>query len=125
MARQNPQGLTGALARLETVVAAAKFRARFNQQPSPAGRLTEAAGRAIGITLAEAQTMLEIAPNPRRRSATGRRLAFGQDDDPLQLRGHRQARSGREIPLTPAVLPESILDLVGVQAWDRVNLLHL
>ena len=69
-----------------TAVAAAKFRARFNQQPSPAGRLTEAAlkgmrrraarkprprGQATGITLAEAQTMLAVAPNPRPRGRGG------------------------------------------------------
>ena len=69
-----------------TAVAAAKFRARFNRQPSPAGRLTEAAlkgmrrraarkprprGQAIGITLAEAQTMLAVAPNPRPRGRGG------------------------------------------------------
>ena len=69
-----------------TAVAAAKFRARFNRQPSPAGRLTEAVlkgmrrraarkprprGQATGITLAEAQTMLAIAPNPRPRGRKG------------------------------------------------------
>ena len=69
-----------------TAVAAAKFRARFNQEPSPAGRLTEAAlkgmrrraarkpkprGQATGITLAEAQTMLAVAPNPRPRGRGG------------------------------------------------------
>lgn len=69
-----------------TAVAAAKLRARFNRQPSPAGRLTAAAlkgmlrraarkprprGQATGITLAEAQTMLAVASNPRRRGRGG------------------------------------------------------